>query len=672
MQYKYVTICQNETLIFYGNSVNEDKDHSLGNDTLYFYVPSYDPYICDTLMKLVLTVLPVYNDTIPAEICFGGEYHDFGFHITEDDYITTGISHYTHEPPLQTYPVHTYQGYRSCDSIVTLKLTVHPKVLIEISETICIGDSIEFFGEILTETKTYTNIGFTEHGCEYKTELTLTVLNPVDTLEISDVCANALPYYYHRPSDNLRFEFHTAGVYPIDTIAGMICDSIFYVKLDVIDNPQWNAYKNLCQNKILHFKNKIFYGVDYPVGDTTIIHFIVPSVNQDICDTLMILHLFIEQVYNDTIKAEICADEDYFDYTNGFFLRENNTPGVFYDSLYLNTKDGCDSIVTLQLTVHPHKDSIIIAEICAGDIYQENGFNIDEILPPGKYIIKDTVTNGRCTYNITLNLTVLENLKMKTLPFEDEICADYDDFPIKYNVLAGKIDTVFITFDKKAQDAGFKDFVKDNSNIDNIKISLPQDIHPDSYVTPDNYSVKLYFKGRCSDTTVIVNFTVLYPSWVMEQRWNDVIVLKNAAYNGGYDFSYYQWLGKDYRPIDKEYIQGNYIYTYPKLLWEVSTEYRVLLKRTGQSQSFCSCPLIFNQKSPIYDYPIFLTSGGKITVKSKEPIVEWHLFNILGQTLRSGRYANTEIEINVNPGIYIIRLTTNKGETFTNKIIVTQ
>ena len=47
--------------------------------------------------------------------------------------------------------------------------------------------------------------------------------------------------------------------------------------------------------------------------------------------------------------------------------------GIYVDTL--QTVNGCDSIVRLQLTVYPVYDTTIVASICAGDAYVGNGFN---------------------------------------------------------------------------------------------------------------------------------------------------------------------------------------------------------------------------------------------------------------------------------------------------------
>ena len=639
--YQYEKLCQNETLNFYGNIIN-GANYPLGNDTLYYFVSSLNPNSCDTLMKLILTVVQAYNDTIEDQTCVGEPYinSEYGFSLEP------------HDAPGTYYHYNNLQNQHDCDSIITLKLTVNPQKTTTIYAEICEGETYSENGFNESTSGTYTNYETSAMGCDSTATLFLTVYNAADTLE-RETCSNE-PYYYikHNGFRVLCEE----GLQSVDTIhTGGLCDLVIYVNLTVIENPDWYEYERICQNKTLNFHNHIIHGADYPVGLNTL-HFTVPSAYD--CDTLMTVFLTVVAAHNDTIKDEICLGEPY--YSNGFGLLEQNNVGTFYFTNELINQYGCDSIVTLELTVHPHKDTTIYDTICVGETYLNYGFNIDET-EPGEYQYIDSVTNGRCKYAFTLNLTILQNLKMDSLSLP-EICGDAASFPINYNIFDGKIDNIFVSFDEKELFAGFEDFVEHNPSIDHITIQLPPN------VLPDNYSVTLYVEGRCSDTTFTVNFTVLYPSSVMEQRWNDVIILKNSAYNGGYVFYDNEWLVNG-EHIFAQYDKGSYIYTENSTL-QFGSEYRALLTRVGQYQSICSCPLIPVPHSKSSDPPHLVSGKGKIKIFSKEPIAELTLMNILGQTIRSGHFANTEIEINADTGIYIIRLVTDKGQIYTQKIIV--
>ena len=113
------------------------------------------------------------------------------------------------------------------------------------------------------------------------------------------------------------------------------------------------------------------------------------------CDSLIILNLFVNPTYNDTIFAEICPGETYSQF--GF----NKSATGFYTQ-NLQTIKGCDSIVNLSLLVNPIYNDTIIAEICSNEIYTLNGFNTNVA---GFYTQNLQTING-CDSIVNLSLIV--------------------------------------------------------------------------------------------------------------------------------------------------------------------------------------------------------------------------------------------------------------------------
>jgi gliding motility-associated-like protein len=87
-------------------------------------------------------------------------------------------------------------------------------------------------------------------------------------------------------------------------------------------------------------------------------------------DTILFTSLSLKRGYDTTIVAAICSGDVYAD--NGF--NESET-GIYVDTL--QTIYGCDSIVRLDLTVHPAYNDTILAYICEGEVYNQNGFYLD-------------------------------------------------------------------------------------------------------------------------------------------------------------------------------------------------------------------------------------------------------------------------------------------------------
>ena len=102
-----------------------------------------------------------------------------------------------------------------------------------------------------------------------------------------------------------------------------------------------------------------------------------------------------ESVISNDITAAICQGETYAE--NDFNVSE---AGVYTQNL--QTINGCDSTVTLTLTVNPVATTALQAAICEGSVYTENGFNVSEA---GVYTQNLQTING-CDSVVTLTLTV--------------------------------------------------------------------------------------------------------------------------------------------------------------------------------------------------------------------------------------------------------------------------
>jgi len=96
-----------------------------------------------------------------------------------------------------------------------------------------------------------------------------------------------------------------------------------------------------------------------------------------------------------SVSASICPGGSY--QFKGVVLANG---GVYYDTLV--AANGCDSIVTLNLIVNQASTSIQNITICSGSVYNFNGQNISQ---PGSYL--DTLSNSKgCDSTVTLNLSV--------------------------------------------------------------------------------------------------------------------------------------------------------------------------------------------------------------------------------------------------------------------------
>lgn len=115
------------------------------------------------------------------------------------------------------------------------------------------------------------------------------------------------------------------------------------------------------------------------------------------CDSVITLQLTIPPTYSDTIAAAICEGGSYSFQGNSY-----NSSGTY--SATFTTGEGCDSMVTLVLMVNPISRDTVAAAICQGNVYTLPGGGA--VTLAGVYTDTLTAANG-CDSIVTTELTVL-------------------------------------------------------------------------------------------------------------------------------------------------------------------------------------------------------------------------------------------------------------------------
>ena len=124
------------------------------------------------------------------------------------------------------------------------------------------------------------------------------------------------------------------------------------------------------------------------------------------CDSVVTLTLTVADVINISVYDTICQGESFT-----FEGKEYSETGTY--PVQFQSAAGCDSIRTLYLTVGQLYKDTIHASICQGGIYSENGFSETEA---GLYTLTKTSIFG-CDSVVVLNLSVtdLDTIRVDTL-----------------------------------------------------------------------------------------------------------------------------------------------------------------------------------------------------------------------------------------------------------------
>ena len=361
-----------------GSYTWEGETYTESGDYEHIYTSSEG---CDSVVTLHLTVTAVDSVHLYDEICAGGTYSDYGFSYTAP-YSTTLSIHY------DTLRLKKAGG--GCDSIVTLTLTVNPVDSIHFdTETVCAGGTYDAHGfhydapYSTTASVHYDTLRLKKAGssCDSIVTLILTV-NPVDSIhfDTETVCAggtyDAHGFHYDAPYST------TASVH-YDTLrlkkTGSGCDSIVTLTLTVnpVDSIHFDT-ETVCAGGTYDAHG---FHYDAPYSTTASVHYDTLRLKKtgSGCDSIVTLTLTVNPVDSVHFDDVVCAGKHYG--KNGFSYDApySTTASVHYDTLRLAKSgvDGCDSIVTLTLTVNPvdsvHFDDVV----CAGKHYEKNGFSYD-------------------------------------------------------------------------------------------------------------------------------------------------------------------------------------------------------------------------------------------------------------------------------------------------------
>ena len=421
-----VTLCIGETYTENGFDVTAAETGE------YTYVQELqNTFSCDSIVMLNVTVNPPHLIELYDTVCTGVAYTQFGF-----DTLCTIAGEYT----LTHYDNNIY----GCDSTTSLHLTVFQSYAQTIASTICESGSYLFNGQTLTETGTYTANLSTIHGCDSIVTLNLTVGAEYRDTITAHICAGES---YNLNGFNISQPTETQ-YYQHDTVAQNGCDSSVVLHLYVHELNTTDIYGTICLNEI--YIRDGFTITPERVGDTICTRVIPTYYN---CDSTVILHLTVNPVHEVTLYDEICTGSRYS--ANGFdtiFTQAGNytltnvipnsygcdstitlhltvhpvletevTAAICFNESYdfygsvlnetgtytylLNTEHGCDSIITLHLTVYPEIRDTIVAHICEGSSYQDFGFNIESPSESDFYSQTASDIHG-CDSTIVLHLFV--------------------------------------------------------------------------------------------------------------------------------------------------------------------------------------------------------------------------------------------------------------------------
>ena len=386
------TICAGESITVNGTTYNS----SVTGATETFTGIGINS--CDSTVTINLTVLPALTNTLTQTICAGESITvngtTYNSSVTGATEIFTGI------------------GTNSCDSTVTINLTVLPALTNTLTQTICAGESITVNGttynsSVTGATEIFTGIGI--NSCDSTVTINLTVLPALTNTLTQTICAGQ-----SITVNGTTYNSSVTGATEIFTGIGInSCDSTVTINLTVLPALTNTLTQTICAGESITVN-----GTTYNSSVTGATE-IFTGIGTNSCDSTVTINLTVLPALTNTLTQTICAGESIT--VNGTTYNSSVTGATeIFTGIGTNS---CDSTVTINLTVLPALTNTLTQTICAGESITVNGTTYNSSVTGATEIFTGIGTNS-CDSTVTINLTVLpaltENIT-NTLCFGDSI-----------------------------------------------------------------------------------------------------------------------------------------------------------------------------------------------------------------------------------------------------------
>ena len=662
-------------------------------------------YLCiDSICRLKLTVFGKKNIPVTHNHCFNDPTYKWGGYDIKYDpeaYISGEITD-------TIFPKSSTEEAKKCYDVLKMTVNFHPVYGVDaykyseiyldpfIQDTvICEGEENFHWIDKNGNDHTFSNYLYDQDGkkLENTTKINLDILNTeliiYDSLKTVNGCLCDSVY-------TLRYKVREAFKPKHDTLR--ICKGEDPVETDHVFN--WTST----------IKETRYYTINEAkdICDTLIRPDIVIIDGKEVrgCDSIYYLHILVDPIYDQFIDTTLCYDDAPFewggiDYTPDLIDSRNWLEGKTYDPVTQHlktTRNGCDSTVTLQLTISPSKRVPIDTTVCIGEEYDFFGeiFTVDN-QPPADYSKAISNPGSKCKSEYVLNLSFLPPTQFEVQA--DPVCfgdAHKDGYYIlRYRYLKTKQNpnpvppvSYSIYYDQKAQDSvGLEDQIdipiphtgqsQAAGEYYDLEIPLPTLDKREDYPTPGIYDAVIGFKnGICGgDSLMRVAFKVKvqYPSWIMEARHGDVIVIRKDSTRTWDQFQWY----KNNQKIEGE-VQP-YLYVPDGL--ELGATYHVVLTQLSAEgdtiNSSPACDILITEShlnqlhnddtshEPTSDYVSVVPTCvplGKTTIhilgRNSSSSGNYRISNSEGQFISKGNYSgrSTQVAIPAVAGLYIVQI----------------
>ncbi|WP_341902465.1 T9SS type A sorting domain-containing protein [Fluviicola taffensis] len=296
----------------------------------------------------------------------------------------TACSSYTWAQNSTTYTTSgaytaTIPNAAGCDSVITLNLTINSPSASSVSVAACDTYTWAQNGMTYVTSGAYTDTVLNAVGCDSVITLNLTINHPT-TATVNQVACQT----YTWPINSTTYT--TSGTHTATILNAAGCDSVITLNL-TIGAPSASLVTQTACVSYTWPQTGQTYTVSGAYNDT------VPNMFG--CDSVITLSLTINQPTSSLVVESECVSFTWAQ--NGMTY---TTSGIYTDTI--TNAAGCDSVITLNLTIVQPTSSSVSATACTTYTWAQNGMTYTA---SGAYT--DTIPNmAGCDSIITLNLTI--------------------------------------------------------------------------------------------------------------------------------------------------------------------------------------------------------------------------------------------------------------------------
>ena len=335
---------------------------------------------CDSVVIFTLIEMPQIVETVDSTICYG------------DTIEWNGMKCYETRP---YYANDLKSVISGCDSTAILNLTVLPKVEeIIIIDSICPGETYEWYGYTLTGADTVSITELDANGCPAVTTLHLGVRTPDTTYVYETICEGSSLVWDGVPLTETYSDTTTHS-------NKFGCDSVVIFNLTVNPTIETTEYVTICYHDSITWNDTTYVGSEVGIGGAEVQARLTSAQG---CDSIAHLVLTVlPEVPEVEVDYHMCAGETY---TLKDIVYATDT--VVRDTLK-TVEYGCDSVIVYNLHFWPVIDTVVYDTICYGDTLI--WVNDTALITSGIYTRTLTSEHG-CDSTVTLHLHVLPEVAL--------------------------------------------------------------------------------------------------------------------------------------------------------------------------------------------------------------------------------------------------------------------